>query len=234
MSMLPAAGSFQPLKKVKYKDIGVGSKVEIEDVQGGVETFLGTVVEFRPEFGPSSLPTLIILPDGAQNTVIVTESGKWRVTVRVPAIKSTEFNPPSHLAHIRRRPTAQTAIRFSGGIHSAIEIVQWLAGTVTVVYEEAVPGERPEALVMPRLEGEDRAVNGDWVVLSADGSRATVVKPDVFADEFDVVQAPAREGVTAAELAGGDDGDLQPTAFPPPAAFQAPLPPVGMPGFLQS
>lgn len=223
---LPTQGGFAPMKKVKYAEIGVGSKIEIEDLKGGSDTFLGTVIEFRPLFGPSSLPTLIVLPDGADAPVMITESGKWRVTVRVPAVRSSEFAPPAHLTHIRRRPTQQTAIRFTGGVHSAIEIIQWAAGRATIVYEAAVPGQRGESLLLPALEGDSRAVSGDWIIQSAVGERFEVVPPSVFAEEYDITQPPV-PAVLAPQV---DEGNLMPAA--PAAMFPPVAPPVG--GFLSA
>ena len=197
MSML------NPVKPPKLSEINLGSEVEVRDVMGGVQPFTGTVVGRTDSFGPSRIPAIHVKVNGGE-VVVVSDTGKWQVRVNVDSAILGVTNDPAGLVHIRNKPTTKRAVQFLGGADSAVSIIRWAAGNAAISWRQGT-ADTAEALIVDTLEGQMEARVGDWVVCGLKGEFYPV-KPDVFVEQYDVVDAsqasPAvnlRDQVTAAQ-----------------------------------
>lgn len=178
--------SITSTKQPKLSEINLGSTVEVRDAAGSVPTFTGAVVGRTDSFGPSRVPAIHVKVDGGE-VVAVTDTGKWQVRVLVDSAVLGPAREPESMVHIRNKPTTKTAVRFLGGAESAVQIIQWAAARASIHWRQST-AENPEVLIVDTPEGAMHASIGDWVVCGLKGEFYPV-KPDVFIEQYDIVDA---------------------------------------------
>lgn len=174
-----------PSKPVKFTDIGPGSTIEVTDLKGGSDPFKALVVENRPEFGPNRIPALVIKVDGTGEVAIISATGKWAVKVLLDSKLIASAGSPN-LVRLRSLPVEISAIQFTGGMDSAMEIIRWAGGKAAISWRQA-DAEHTEALLIGTLEGEMAAAPGVWVMQGTQGEFYPC-KDDVKLTRFEEIQ----------------------------------------------
>jgi hypothetical protein len=191
-----------PAERTKLENVRPGSEIEVRDREGAVPTFRAQVLETRPEYGPNSIPALILLKETGEQT-IVTDTGKWDVVVLFDSSLVQQSTPPEHLIAVQQRPVAKTAIRFMGGPASAVEIIRWAGGRAVIQYLQG-NGAEPDRLVVPSLEGVMTADIGDYVVHAGRGSFRPV-RPEEFEGSYDVLNSTPEQAFQQEQAAQSAD-----------------------------
>lgn len=177
-----------PTKSPKMSEINNGSKVEVQDVTNGVDTFTGIVVGSTSAFGPTRLPAIYVKVDGTEdNVVAVSDTGKWRVRVLVDSALLGSDAVPESAVYIRNKPVTKQAVQFVGGAKSASEIIQWAAARAAISWRQST-SDTSEALILHTPEGAVEVPIGNWVVCGSRGEFYTDA-PEVFVEQYDIVDA---------------------------------------------
>jgi hypothetical protein len=85
----------------------------------------------------------------------------------------------------RKKPVVIEAVRYKGSSTHAQAIEQWMAGFEYVEPGMVTADMRP--LIIPTLEGDMRAVAGDWIIRGVQGEFYPC-KPDIFEATYEPVE----------------------------------------------
>lgn len=98
---------------------------------------------------------------------------------------------------VRKLPVTVEAMQWPGGLEAARPIIDWILDSGgRIGYYEAGQSKYPEHLVIDTLEGDMRALPGDWIICGVKGEFYPC-KPDVFVENFEVVEPPSRREIHA-------------------------------------
>lgn len=185
----PGFGNQFPAKAptTKITDIAPGSTIEVRDTKQQVPPFSGTVLEVKREYGVTSIPALIVKVDGAAEPVVVTDSGRWHVTVSFDSRLMAAEADPASVVVARRKPETVRCIQFKGGVDSATEIIRWAGGRAHLTWERGGMGT-DEHLALSSMRGSLPIAVGDWLLENADGTFYQCT-PSAFTVGYDIVSA---------------------------------------------
>lgn len=146
----------------KFADIPLGSHVRVSDNRNQIPSYEGTVIRFGAEIGRAGIPGLFIDVDGEE--MLVSASGRFRVDVLVDGDLVNRRGVGA--VRVMLEPYETDAIRFTGGIESAVEVVRWAPGEISYQPED---GKMPECVRFDLNGAPVQAKVGDWIVRSKDG-----------------------------------------------------------------
>lgn len=146
----------------KFADIPLGSRVRVSDNKHEIPSYDGTVIRFAPEIGRAAIPGLFIDVEGDER--LVTGSGRFRVDVLIDG--DLVNRRASGAVRVILEPYETDAIRFTGGIESAVEVVRWAPGEISYQPED---GKLPEFLQFTLNGIGAQALAGDWLVRAKEG-----------------------------------------------------------------
>jgi len=185
----PGFGNQFPAKPTTQKmtDIAPGSTIEVRDTKQQLTPFAGTVLEVKREYGVTSIPALIVKVDGAAEPVVVTDSGRWQVTVTFDSRLMAAEADPASVVVARRKPETVRCIQFKGGVDSATEIIRWAGGRAHLTWERGGMGT-DEHLALSSMRGVLPVAVGDGLLEGVDSTfyQAT---PSAFTSGYDIVSA---------------------------------------------
>lgn len=166
----------------KFEEVAPGSTIIVSG-SGVAEPFEATVMDTMPEYGPTSIPALLISANETNQEFILVSSGLYVITVVVDARKiAADLPAPKTAIRVRTIPRTADAIQFRGGMESAREIVAWAIGSTTFRYHQPTD-VADDQLVQSGISGQT-ARPGDWIV-KLDTGRFLVVDAKTFADEYE-------------------------------------------------
>lgn len=171
-------------RPTRYTDCKPGSTIRIIDTQGMTDPFEALVVDMRPEHGPNAVPALFIRVGGDDDVQLITATGRYNVELLVDSSGLFEAAESVNTAHFVARPVEITAIKFTGGLDSASEIIKFAAGKKVVSWRQA-DDQHAEALIVHTVSGEAVCVVGWWV--GGMGDNIYPIDPDVMATKYDQV-----------------------------------------------
>lgn len=146
----------------KFADIPLGSRVRVSDNRHEIATYDGTVIRFSAEIGRAAIPGLFIDVEGDER--LVTASGRFRVDVLIDG--DLVNRRAAGAVKVILEPYETDAIRFTGGIESAVEVVRWAPGEISYQPED---GKVPEHLQITLNGRPTQVAPGSWLVRSKDG-----------------------------------------------------------------
>jgi hypothetical protein len=159
----------------RFEDALPGSKIAVfgPDFEYGEEC---TVLEMKPEYGPTSIPALIVV-DSKNARRIISSVGRWTIQVLLSAKDLGIEQIPDGAIRARNKPTDVVALQWHGGAGEATTIIMWAAGKAAIQYvDEDQDGN--ERLVIQRLDtgSEEHARPGDFLVKEPDGDFHVVLQ----------------------------------------------------------
>lgn len=156
---------FNQIARTRFVDVAPGSKIRVEDyaTPPNYAAFDAVVLELVPEYGPTRIPMLLLKADHSADPIPIVADGRTNVTVLVSAdVLKTDKRDPSAL-HLRAIPREIYALQFTGGVDSAAKAIAFAAGRIGLSYDRGTDS-RTEALVMHSVNGQQRALPGDYVI----------------------------------------------------------------------
>lgn len=166
-----------------FTDARPGSVIQYSGL--GVFNQEATVLEMKPEFGPTAIPALVVQPKGTTDTVLLTANGDTKIKILLDARSVASDDLPQRAVQARLRPRTVTAIQFTGGAGIATDLIRWLAGKVAVQYR-GEDNDVDEALILTFLGNVSEVRPGDWVVQDEEGGFRAINGTE-FVRAYDVV-----------------------------------------------
>lgn len=88
------------------------------------------------------------------------------------------------MAKFRKKPVVIDAVQWDGSVPTHVLIEEWAGdGIMADGRESDIP------IIIPTLEGDMRAVIGDWIIRGVQGE-VYPCKPDIFAATYEPADAP--------------------------------------------
>jgi hypothetical protein len=136
----------------KFEQVAPGSTILVGGV--GVETpFEAIVLDMTPEWGPTAIPALTISHSKTREVFTIPASGHYTVRVLVDAKRIAASMPaPKSAVKVKTVVRVAEALRFTGGIESATEVMTWAIGHTTFRYVQGTDAEQ-EHLIRNGAEG---------------------------------------------------------------------------------
>ena len=188
MSMIQPLGQ---IRQTRFVDVKPGSRVRYSRPDGQESPFEASVLEVKQDWGANAIPAHIFRRDGSAEAELMPANGTWTVEILVDSGILANETPSENTIHATRRPTEVTAIRFVGGVDSAMETIRFGGGKVNLSWRDSSP-EGSEAIILARAEGDLLLTPGSYLVLERD--KAVIMSdndfleayvPDEFADFVD-------------------------------------------------
>lgn len=164
---LPEKGARDyPTRLVEVKP---GSRVLVGGPKVGGPAFEATVLQMIAEFGVTGGPALIVAPDFAKaETLAISEASGYEVTVLANAADFLSDEAPVGSIRVHTIPKHGIAMRFTGGVENASQIIRWSLGRGAPRY---IPGTDtdPEILQFGGIGANVIVARlGDWIVMHDD------------------------------------------------------------------
>lgn len=154
---------FNQVARTRFVDVTPGSRIKVEDYANAYEPFEAIVLELNPEYGPNSIPMLLLKAAHSEDPIPIMGDGRTFITVLVSSevLRTDKRNPRAK--HLQAVPREVYAIQFDGGVESATDAITFGAGRAGISYDRGTDN-RTESLVLHSVSGDDRCFPGDWVV----------------------------------------------------------------------
>lgn len=168
----------------KFEEVVPGSTILVSG-PAVYEPFEATVLDMVPEHGHLAIPALLISHNETGEMYSLPSNGSYVVRVLVDGRRLAAVMPaPRGARRVHTIVRKAVALRFTGGVESASEIVRWAIGSATFRYIPATDVD-PEHLVQAGLGGATVNVYaGDYVVKVDDG-RFQVLDAKQYAATFE-------------------------------------------------
>ena len=188
MSMIQPLGQ---IRQTRFVDVKPGSKVRYSRPDGQEPSFDASVLEVKTDWGSSSIPAHIFRREGNAEAELMPANGTWTVEILVDSGILANDTPSANTIRAVRRATEVTAIRFVGGVDSAMEVIRFGGGKVNLSWRDSSP-EGSEAIIVARAEGDLLLEPGSYLVLEndkaiimSDNDFLTAYVPEEFVDFVD-------------------------------------------------
>ncbi len=164
----------------RLADIAPGSRIRVGGKAVGGPPFDATVLQTHSEWGSTGEPALYVKADHLKDPIFISQAQRFEVTVLANAADFITDELPADAVRVRLKPTGGVAMRFTGGIENATEIVRWALGKAAPRYDVGNEFE-PETMTF----GADVvAYLGDWIVLLEDGTFQVHKTLEAFDEEL--------------------------------------------------
>ena len=188
MSMIQPLGQ---TRQTRFVDVKPGSKVRYSRPDGQENPFDASVLEVKTDWGSNSIPAHIFRREGNAEAELMPANGTWIVEILVDSGILANETPSLNTIRAVRRATEVTAIRFVGGVDSAMEVIRFGGGKANLSWRDSSP-EGSEAIILARAEGDLLLDPGAYLVLENgkaiimnDNDFLAAYVPEEFADFID-------------------------------------------------
>lgn len=178
MSMIQPLGQ---IRQTRFVDVKPGSKVRYSRPDGQEPSFDASVLEVKQDWGASAIPAHIFRREGSAEAELMPANGTWTVEILVDSGILANEIPSANVIRAVRRATEVTAIRFVGGVDSAMEVIRFGGGKVNLSWRDASP-QGDEAIILARAEGDLLLPPGDYLVLEND--KAAILSSNNFLESY--------------------------------------------------